>query len=111
MSETSARNLLGLWADKSFPMFISFKFGDSSGSTRCVIAELSTSILRLSWEPHGELIVPLEKASFDISKVDPTEVLSGSDWLGKGEECVSIVLPSNDWCLLVMMRPSAMDDI
>ena len=111
MVDTSAGKLLGLWASKSFPIFTSFKFGGASGSTRCAISELSPSVLRLSWETHGALIVPLEDASVAISKVDIGEVLSGTDWLGRGEECVSINFLSGDWCLIVLMRPSVMDDI
>lgn len=110
MIDTSAGKLLGLWADKSFPVFISFKFGGFVGSTKCSITELS-SVLRLSWEPQGELVIPLEDASVDLSKVDMGNVHSGSSWLGAGEECLYISFSSGDWCLIVLMGSSVMDKI
>ena len=57
-------------------------------------------MLRLSWEPEGELIVSLEGAKFDGADPHLNLLLSGSSVLEEYESCLAIMQPSGSTCYL-----------
>ncbi len=118
MGNTSGDKTLALWASKKFSLFLIFKLSENSGgSTRCVIEDLSSDVLRLSWagetdlSRRGEFILSLKGASLTISAIDVPDLISGSDFINPNEPFVRIVLPSGDRFWLVMMQPSELDEI
>jgi|SRR5882724_249124 len=118
MENITGDKTLTLWASKRFSLFLIFKLSDNSGgSTRCVIEEFSSDVLRLSWagetdlSRRGEFILSLRGASRTISDIDVPDLISGSDFIDPNESFVRITLPSEDRFWLVMMRPSELDDL
>lgn len=117
MENTSSDEWLALWASKKFGLFLIFKLsGGSGGSTACVIEEFSSNVLRLSWAGEtelirGEFILALQGASRTISDIDTLDLVSGSGFIDPNEPFVRITLPTGDRFLLVMMRPSEVDEI
>jgi len=118
MENTSGDKTLALWASKKLSLFLIFKLSENSGgSTRCVIEDFSSDVLRLSWagetdlSRRGEFILSLQGASRTISDIDVPDLISGSDLINPNEPFVRITLPSGGIFWLVMMCPSELDEM
>ena len=108
MAFQSPHDILEIWSQERTRLFASFKFGEIAGSTYCSVANLSDSMLRLSWDSlgnsQGELAVPLADTALDFDHLRKSEIPSGLPHLTEGETCLRLSRNSDEWCILLTIR-------